>query len=163
MFFAILKMSIVSIERRIYLEPKYLDSDIMKHLYRKISQITKNECSKEYGHIISIEPNIEIIENENNIFNIKFNAKVFKPEPKNIVEGVVCMISDDGILVKIFDKQLILVPISTMENHTFNEFKEIFEPKSQEYKEIKENTMVKVSIEGVQYNKNNFSCFGCLV
>ena len=37
----------VTIQRRVYLEPKYLDKNIMDHLLTKLTQSTLGECTKE--------------------------------------------------------------------------------------------------------------------
>src|SRR6056300_111714 len=112
-----------TIERRVYINPKYLNSDINKHIFDEVSRTSLNECTKKYGHILSIKHIIDIVNIEDTIFKVKFEAETLKPEPKNIFTGVVCMVYKDGIFVNICNKQKMLIPSLTIKGYVFDEVK----------------------------------------
>lgn len=148
------------IQRRIYLDPKYLDQNIMNHIMNKIIEETSNECTKENGHILSVTRIVEILSNEDTIFTVSFEAETLKPTEGSRFTGVVCMIYKDGIFVNIANKQKMLIPAITLKGYTFNDT-------SKEYFNnnliIKEGDEIQVIITAVRYNKQNFSCVGSLV
>lgn len=152
-------MTIV-IERRIYLEPKHLDKNIMEHLMSKITEDTLGECSKEFGHIISVKRIVEILNNEDTIFTVRFEAETLKPEVGTKLTGVVCMVYKDGIFVNIAEKQKMLIPSIALKEY-------IFEENTGTYKKgninIKEGDEIQVVVTAVKYNKQSFSCVGSLV
>ena len=46
--------SIVTLERKICMDPEYLDKNINKNILIKIKDITNNECTKDIGYFINI-------------------------------------------------------------------------------------------------------------
>jgi len=149
-----------TIERRVYINPKYLNSDINQHIFDEVSRTSLNECTKKYGHILSIKHIIDIVNIEDTIFKVKFEAETLKPEPKNIFTGVVCMVYKDGIFVNICNKQKMLIPSITIKGYVFDEV-------NSEYvngkKRIKEGDKIKIMVTASKYNNKNFSCVGSLV
>lgn len=149
-----------TIERRVYISPKYLNSDINQHIFDEISRTILNECTKKYGHILSIKRIIDIVNVEDTIFKVKFEAETLKPEPENIFTGVVCMVYKDGIFVNICNKQKMLLPSITIKGYVFDEV-------NSEYvngkKRIKEGDEIKIMVTASKYNNKNFSCVGSLV
>ena len=153
-------MQTSSITKRITLNPKYLTKKINKHIINQLKKDTKDDCSKQYGHILKIIEIQEILDSENTNFVIKFLAETLKPEKDEILEGKVFKIYKDGIFIDVLDKQKILIPSLNITNHTFNQENNIYESQDNT---IQENDKVKVKIVAVKYNKGKFSCFGCLV
>ena len=147
------------ITRRVYLEPRYLDQNIMDHLLVKITEMTFGECTKEYGHIISVERIIEIVNNEDTIFTVRFEAETLKPETGNKYTGVVCMVYKDGIFINVAEKQKMLIPSITLRGYTFEDVSGSY---TKGNKRIKEGDEIKVVVTAVKYNKQSFSCVGSL-
>lgn len=148
------------IERRLYLEPKYLDSKLHEHLLQKLRDTIVGECTKEYGHILSIEKIIEIVSNEDTIFTLKFEAMTLKPEVGKILEGKVCMLFKDGIFMKVADRQKMLIPALTLRDYKFDEDSDSY---VKDKIRITTDSIIKAKITAVKYDKQNFSCVGTLV
>lgn len=148
------------IEKRLYLEPKYLDSNFHEHLLQKLRDTIVGECTKEYGHILSIDRITEIISNEDTIFTLKFEAMTLKPEVGKILEGKVCMVFKDGIFLKVADKQKMLIPSLTLREYTYNEDTASY---IKDKNKITIDSVIRGKITAVKYDKRNFSCVGTLV
>ena len=150
------------IERRVYLEPRYLDQNIMHHLLARIIENTFGECSKEYGHILSVERIVKIVSNEDTVFTVQFEAKIFKPEAGKKLRGVVCKVYKDGIFIDIVNKQKMLVPAVILKEkaYSFDEAGGIY---TNGNAKIKEGNEVDAVITAAKYNKQYFSCIGSLV
>ena len=151
------------IERRLYLDPKYLDSKLFEHLLKKLQDTIVGECTKEYGHILSVENITEIVSNEDTIFTLKFEATTLKPEVGKILEGKVCMIFKDGIFMKVADKQKMLLPAHTLNDYIYDESSSTFIHEKNEKNVINLNSVIKAKITAIKYDKQNFSCVGTLV
>ena len=153
-------------ERRITLEHKYLIRNVKEHLLNKVRTITLNECSQNYGHILNINRLISIkdsfISNVNcdNVFIVNVEAETLKPEIGKILTGEVCMVFSGGIFLVVKGKQKVLIPISTLSEYTLD-ITNVCLKKGKTI--IKEGSIVKVEIQGSQYRKQSFNCFGCLV
>ncbi len=160
-------METICITRKICIDGNKLDKNIKAHLLQKIIELTSNECSKEYGHILKIENLEEIVTNtisnanSNIVFTVKFKAVVFKPVEGEKISGKVCMIFETGgIFIEILEKQQLLIPISYLSGYTYNKDTETFTCKK---KSIKKGDILTCVIKGVQNNNNNFSCFGAVI
>ena len=151
----------VIITRRIYLEPHFLDQDIMKHLLAKIVKITDTECTKEHGHILSVKSLIKVVNIEDTIFIVDFEAEILKPTIGDKLSGIVCMLYRDGIFLQISDKQKMLIPSPSLsvKGYVYDEIKQMY---SNENKKIKEGDKIDANVTASQYNKKKFSCIGCL-
>ena len=148
-----------SITKKITLDPKYLTKKINKHIIKQLEKDTKDDCSKQFGHILKILKIEQIIDNENTSFVIKFTAKTLKPEKDKILNGKVFKIYKDGIFIDVLGKQKILIPSLNLTNYTFDEENNIYKSKENT---IKQDDEIKVQIVAVKYIKGKFSCFGCL-
>ena len=153
-------MEINILQRRIYLEPKYLDKNIMNHLLKTINKAMFGEFNKEYGYIISANRIIKIVDNENTFFVLKFEAKTYKPKIKQKVDGVVCGVYEEGIFIKVFEKMKILIPHIYLKDYKFNDVFHSFENKNNK---IGIGDKINVEIKAVKYDKNGFCCIGFLV
>lgn len=147
------------IQKRVYLEPKYLDQNIMKHLLHKITKETSGECTKEYGHILSVKKIIEIVDNKDTVFTVKFEAETLKPDINSNFTGIVCMVYKDGLFVNVAQKQKMLIPSSTLNGYIFDELSSSYVKEKQK---IKEGDEIQVIVTAVKYNKQSFSCVGTL-
>ena len=151
---------ITIIKKRVYLNPQYLDEYMMDHLLEKIRELYVGECSKEDGHIISVIRIIKILDNEDTIFTVLFEAETLMPSVGTILEGTVCMLYKDGIFTQVSEKQKMLIPNLSVKGYTYDETLHIY---SNGKKEIKEGDKIQAVVTASQYNKKNFSCIGCLV
>lgn len=151
-------MSVI-IQRRVYLEPMYLDQNIMDHLLSKLTESTSGECTKEYGHILSVERVVDIVGNEDCIFTVLFEAKTLKPEAGKKLTGVVCMVYKDGIFINVAEKQKMLIPAVTLKGYKFDQVARAYVKGN---KQIKEGNEVDAVVTASKYSNKNFSCFGSL-
>jgi|LauGreDrversion4_2_1035121.scaffolds.fasta_scaffold1369981_1 DNA-directed RNA polymerase subunit E'/Rpb7 len=153
------------IESRICIEPQYLSKDIMKHILKKISDNTINECTKENGYILKINKIVGItdnyISNSNSeiVFNVKYEVQQLKPEIDKKYSGNVCMLFQSGIFLNIESKIKVLIPIDALKNYEYNQSKLEFKSKN---KTIKIGDTVDIIITAINYAKQNFNCIGKL-
>ena len=159
-------METVIMERRVCIDNEYLHKDIYNHILTKIKETTINECTKEYGYILDIKKLIRIKDNYisnvncDSIFVVEFSAEILKPEIGKNFTGEVCMLFPGGIFLNIKNKQKVLIPISTLKNYVYDPANKIF---NKNKKNIKEGDIIKVTITGTKYSKQNFSCFGVMI
>lgn len=150
----------VTITRRIYLEPEFLDENLMEHLLAKIVKVTDKECTKDHGHILSINRLVKVINNEDTIFTVEFEAETLKPTVGDKLFGNVCMLYKDGIFVQVSEKQKMLIPSLSIKEYVYDEITHTY---SNGKRKIKEGDKIHTVVTASQYNKQNFSCIGCLV
>ena len=148
------------ITRRVYLDPKFLDENIMVHLLKRCSELSVGECTKEYGHILSVNRILEVLNNEDTIFTVRFEAETLKPKSGDKLSGKVCMLYKDGIFVQVSDKQKMLIPASSIKGYVYDDSSHIY---SNGKKKIKDGDNIEAIVTASQYSKQNFSCIGCLV
>jgi DNA-directed RNA polymerase subunit E'/Rpb7 len=150
---------LVIINKRVYLEPRFLDNNIMDNLLNKIRKISVGQCTKDHGHILEINRIVEILGNEDTIFTVLFEAETLKPTVGDKFSGTVCMLYKDGIFAQISEKQKMLIPAISIKGYTYDE-------QSQTYlngkKKIKVGDTIDAIVTASQYSKQNFSCIGCL-
>jgi len=147
------------IKRRVYLEPKYLDSNIRQHMLEEIKRITAQECSKEYGYILSVNRIVNMVNDNGTIFTVTFEANTLKPEPGKQMTGIVCMVYNDGIFIDIANKQKMLVPAVTLTGYEFDS--ELSSYVGDEHT-ITKGDELDVIVTATKYSNGQFSCFGSL-
>lgn len=158
-------MSRIVMERKICIEPKYLDDNIKSHLLKKIQKDILGKCDQSYGYVTKIYKKIEIVENiistagPGVFFLVKFEAQVLKPEVGSEYEGVVCMVSSHGIFVEVFQKIKVFIPADKMDGFKFDKNKQVFKRGKET---ISESDTVEISITMIRYEKQNFNCIGSL-
>lgn len=154
------------IERRICLEPRFLDQNIYSHLLKKIKDSIEGECTKEHGHILKINKLVKIYDNmissanSDIVFTVLFEAETLKPEIGYNLSGNVCMILPSGIFVNIQDKLKVLIPRNELNDYIYNASNTCYNKNDIS---IKNGDIVTVCISGIRYTKQNFSCFGSLI
>lgn len=152
--------------KKICLPSEFLYQDYKKALFQRAKEICENDCSRDYGYVLSVHKIKKIIDNyisnvnSSVIFEIELEIDNLKPEINDIFKGNVCMVFGGGLFINIKDKMKVLIPISSLNNYKFDSTKKIF----QDGKNIiKENDEIKVKIIGIKYAKKNFNCFGELI
>ena len=148
------------ITKRVYLEPKFLDSNIMEHLLKRCSEISVGECTKEYGHVLSVIKIVKVLGNEDTIFTVEFEAETLKPTVGDTLSGKVCMLYKDGIFVQVSEKQKMLIPVVSLKGYTYDDASHTY---SSGNKKIREGDNIQAIVTASQYSKQNFSCIGSLV
>lgn len=158
-------MARIIMKRKICLEPCYLDDKISEHLLEKIRQEILGHCDQEYGYVTKIYDKIKIISNTISasgpgvFFDVKFGAKVLKPEVGVEYDGTVCMIFPAGIFVEVFEKMKVLIPADQMDGYKFDKEKSFFKKGK---KIIDQEHKVRIKINLIKYEKQNFNCIGSL-
>lgn len=156
----------VIIQKRICIEPEFLDSNIEQNIFNKLKKSTVNQCSKEFGYILDIVKLIEIKDNyisnasSEIVFEVMFEIETLKPEIDKIFTGDVCMIFVGGIFLNIKNKIKVLIPITTMKDYKFIQSEKIFK---KDKIVIKQGDVLNVKITGIKYQKKNYNCYGELV
>jgi DNA-directed RNA polymerase subunit E'/Rpb7 len=131
----------------------------MKHLFDKLVVSTNNECTKDHGHILSVERVIEIIDNQDTIFTVNFEAKTLKPEAGKKMSGVVCMVYKDGIFININNKQKMLIPALKLKEYEFDNTSKSY---VNGLKKIEVGNTVEAIVTASKFCNKNFSCVGSL-
>jgi DNA-directed RNA polymerase subunit E'/Rpb7 len=102
---------------------------------------------------------IEIIDNQDTIFTVNFEAKTLKPEAGVKMTGVVCMVYKDGIFINIDNKQKMLIPALTIKEYKFDNTSNSYINGT---KEIKVGDIVESLVTASKFCNKNFSCVGSL-
>lgn len=98
--------NIVRITREIPIHPSKLSDRLYEHIHQEVINNVRN-CNEEYGYIIEI---IQILNIKDNcirpsdsyiIFNVEYEAKVFKPIVGNVLNGFIIIKFDYGSFVEI--------------------------------------------------------------
>lgn len=158
-------MTTIVIERRICLEPKYLDSNVRSHLLKKVYEQTKDECTEENGHLLEIKDLKKIVSNRISpatsdiVFTIQFEAIMLKPEKGKKLSGTVCMVFQAGVFIEVMGILKVLIPITSMPGYKLNKTGSVF---TKGLKRIKEGDIVTVCISEVTYKDKEFSSFGSI-
>lgn len=157
--------SIITINKRICINPEFLGKTLNKNIFDFLKEITKNECTRDNGYIIDVKKLNKIKNNYisgNNcelIFEVEILVEILKPEINKIFKDRVCMIFSGGIFIDVKGKFKVLIPLSSLENFVFNQEKKNF-TNTKTSLVIKESDLIDVKITGVKFSKKNFSCFG---
>jgi DNA-directed RNA polymerase subunit E'/Rpb7 len=159
-------MDKVILEKRVLLESKYLTKSIKQNICNKLVEVTKEECSKDYGYIIEIIKILDIKGHEigrvnfDNIFTVVFEAYILNPVAGAEFDAVVCLVYKDGIFVNILNKQKMLIPRDNIKDYSFDEDQGVYKNGD---RIIEQDSKVKVKVTAAQYRKKSFSCFGSLI
>jgi DNA-directed RNA polymerase subunit E'/Rpb7 len=164
------------IEKRICLESKYLDSNIQTHLFNKIKEKTKDECTKENGCIVKVIDIKKIINQYVSpatceiIFNVQFEAETINPKVGDILTGIICVVYEQGIFIEIHKKLTIFVSEKYLGDYIFNNINSNYEidndkvsKDSKQISTLSIGTKITVKILGIQYIKQQFKCFGEII
>ena len=146
------------IKSRIYLPPKFLNSNIISHLMDTLEKNVVGTCNQDHGHIISVKKIVKIINSEDTVFTLIFEAETLKPERGKEIKGKVCMIFQDGIFMR-KGNQKMLIPASHLKDYTFDSNSNTYITNE---KTIKEGDDIQAIVTAVKYSNKNFSCFGSL-
>ena len=155
---------IVTIHQKVSIEPKYLDSNISYHILKRIRYVMENTCTLKYGYIISVNKiinlgsNIIAPANSLVIYDVTYEAETLLPHSGLVINGNVCMIFENGILVDIYGKTQVLVPSENMNGFEFSNNSFIHSTKNKI--SIGSNVIVKITM--VKYEKKEFKCIGKL-
>lgn len=158
-------MSRITIDKKIFVEPKYLDSKILSHIYKMLQEQMVGKCDQNYGYILKVYESINILGNSvasaspGAFFNVRFDIKILKPKIGCLYEGVVCMIFPEGIFVEVSNKMKILIRIDKMNGFKYNKNKNIFKKNEQT---ISKDDTVEIIIDMIKFEKQNFNCIGSL-
>jgi DNA-directed RNA polymerase subunit E'/Rpb7 len=153
----------IIVQKRICLEPEFLNSKLKQNIFDKLKKSTMNECSKEFGYILNIVRLVKIIDNyvsnasSEIVFEVMFEIETLKPEIGKVFTGDVCMVFVGGIFLNIKNKIKVLIPITTMKEYKFDQALKIFK---KDKTVIKQGDILNVKITGIKYSKKNYSCFG---
>lgn len=157
------------IEKKICLDPEYLSRDYNKHLFEKVNLLAKSECSMENGYVLSVKRIVKIKDNYISnvscelIFVVLYEAEVLKPDIDSVFNDKVCMIFNGGVFLNVRDKFKVLIPTSSLEDHSFDAATKTFVHDRNKEISIAVGDTLKVKITGMKYQKKNFSCFGEMI
>ena len=160
-------MTTATMQKRVCLESKYLDSRIRDHLLSKLQTAVISDCTQEYGHILGVKRIVAIISHEidransDNVFTVKFEADTLKPDKGTVLNGIVCMVYKDGIFITVQGRQKMLIPRMYLKEYEFDEGLQCYRS-LEGGNTISDGDEVEAVVTASQYSKNTFSCFGSL-
>jgi len=154
-------MEKIDIIKDIILEAKYLNNNIRENIIEQIKKL-KDLCTEEYGYIIDINDNINIITNKildntgDILFKIKFEAEVLKPVIGMELEARINMIFNHGIFCQYLNLP-ILIPYTKLSEYEYidKKFK-----KGENELQIGDNIIVKIT--DIRYHNKNINCIASL-
>lgn len=158
---------IQQIMQKVIVECKYLDSNIETHIFNKLKKTMEGICTFNTGYIIEVKKIIALgsntIGNSNSlvIFNVSYQAEVLKPCEGQILTGKVCMIFQHGIFVDVFNRMKVLIPVTSMQDYTYNQSDSTFE--SETKSRITLDKELSIEIVMIKYEKKQFSCIGKII
>jgi len=166
------KMSIISIlNKKIVIEPKYLDCNIKEYVYTELKKKYERTCCDDYGLIIDIVEflHMDNIINKDSIgitFDIKFKALTLKPEKGMMLSFLPTIIQQKGIFGKLYDKYnniQFFIPDSSLNNldYFFDTNNNYFKNKNDGI--INNETTVNCVIEYIQYDTLKYNCIAKLI
>jgi DNA-directed RNA polymerase subunit E'/Rpb7 len=142
-----------------------LDENIEKNILIQIKKDFIGNCFKEYGYILDIEKLIDFSENcisETNssiIFKTQFEAKTLKPNVGDIVNGVIDVIGDFGIILLVENLLKIFISGKT----SFKKYKLIDQNScNADGKKYKKGDILTVKIKTIRYLNKKFDCLGSI-
>ena len=149
------------INRTIDLKPIYMNSNILEHLLSESKKILKDECTKEDGYIMCVNKISRIIGNYNLRFELELDVDILKLNISDVVMCKIIMIYEDGIFALAKEKQRVLIPSKHLVDNGFIHNNGIFT--NDETNSIYDkDSLIKVEITQMMYNKKNFNCIGKL-
>jgi DNA-directed RNA polymerase subunit E'/Rpb7 len=157
-------MELTTLNKRVILHPKYLDSSIHTHLLNEIKKNVVTDCNKDYGYILDIcnivKVNRHMISQctSDIIFYVTVTAQIIKPRKDMIVEGEIKLVFKEGIFVDVLNKFQVFV--SLPDDYVYEEHNNVFKSKNNSLK-IGDNVSIKIN--EVDYNDNQFIAFGSLL
>jgi DNA-directed RNA polymerase subunit E'/Rpb7 len=158
-------MSRITVDKKICIEPKFLDSKLLSHIYTRIVDQMVGKCDQNYGYILKVYESITILENSlatastGVFFNVRFDIKILKPKIKGSYSGIVCMIFQEGIFVEVSNKMKVLIRTNEMDGYKYSKSKNIFKKND---KTISKDDTLDITIEMIKYEKQHFNCIGSL-
>jgi len=157
-------METIHLRKKVSLEPKYFDANLKDHLYEKLCKSLKNKCSQTSGYVISVNPNIEVVDNLVNIhgiglFEVLYSVQTLKPKKGQVLHGEICMILSQGVLIEVYGKMKVLIPTDRLKNYKIDEINNVIKYKRNEFGI---GDTVSVKIEMTKYENNKFNCIGIL-
>ena len=160
------QLRVITLTKKISLPPSTFDAKVSVYIWEKLNRMFSNTCTEKYGYITGITSKIRIIGNYlsssgNAIFNVEFGLYTFKPSKGDILEGVVCVVFEHGILLDICEKNIsnmkVLIPQNNLGDFTWNKSKDSFEGKSIV---IVKDCVLRVKLDLVRYENKVYSGIG---
>jgi DNA-directed RNA polymerase subunit E'/Rpb7 len=157
--------TISALTRNIYIQPNYIDSNIMKNVFSMLKKKYEKTCSEEDGLILSIDSIIKVdnmISKDSCyvIFEIIFNATVIKPEKGlKVLVKPSYLLSTKGIFGKIHDNISIFVPeINMSKDWKYEDESYKFIKDDKVIKIIDKDSMIDVVITDIKFNSTKYNC-----
>lgn len=158
-----MKKSVV-ITRNIYIQPIYLDSNIMKNVFSMLKNKYERCCDEEDGMILSID-DVKKVENMISkdscyvIFQITFSATVIKPEKgMKLIMNPSNILSSKGIFGKIYDNINVFVPEINFKDLKDWKFSNDSYTNTKNGKVINKESQIEVIITDIKFNSTKYNC-----
>lgn len=158
-----MKKSVV-ITRNIYIQPMYIDSNIMKNVFSMLKNKYEKTCDEEDGMILSIDE-INKVENMISkdscyvIFQITFSATVIKPEKgMKLIMTPSTILSSKGIFGKIYDNINVFVPEINFKDLKDWKFSNDSYTNTKNGRVINKESQVEVVITDIKFNSTKYNC-----
>jgi len=159
-------MKTIIVNKKITIEAKFLYRNVLDHAKRIINGTLIDECTQEYGYVISVQSISKVngfkifTPTSKCVLDIDVELETIKPEIDNILTGEICMISNVGIFLTIKNKLQVLIPSSKTCGYKNNTINTKITKGSESYSI---GDLLSTCITGFEYSNGKFSACGSLV
>lgn len=154
----------VVITRNIYIQPMYIDSNIMKNVFSMLKNKYEKTCDEDDGMILSIDDikNVENMISKDScyvIFQITFSATVIKPEKgMKLIMKPSNILSSKGIFGKIYDNINVFVPEINFKDLKDWKFSNDSYTNTKNGRVINKESQIEVVISDIKFNSTKYNC-----
>lgn len=158
-------MKSIFIEEQVYLQPAFINKNFKKHIFDECQKNMVGNCNQQFGYILKINDNFEIISNSVSnteagvYFLVKLQIETLKPEIGKRYKGKVCMVFPAGILIQVIEKFKVLISPDKLIGYKFDKNSQTF---IKDRHIIKNGDEIEFKIDLFRYEKQNFNCLGSL-
>lgn len=154
----------ITLTKNIYIQPNYIDSNIMKNVFSMLKRKYEKTCDEYDGMILSVDE-VKSVENMISkdscyiIFQITFLATVIRPE-KNMKLSIKpsYILSSKGIFGKLYDNINIFVPESNFKDLKDWKFSNDSYTNTKSGKVINKDSVIEVMITDIKFNSTKYNC-----
>jgi DNA-directed RNA polymerase subunit E'/Rpb7 len=158
-------MSIIIIDQRVCVEPQYLNKNIKEYIFGKVKNNIIGKCTYKYGYILEVYRITEITNNiissvnPDVICNVKVEVKALKPIKGSMLNGVIDVIFQNGIIVIVENILEVLVSDTNLTEKGYS-IDIINNTINSDNHSINTGDNIDIILGGVKYSKNKFIVYG---
>lgn len=155
------------IRKKIPLESRYLDSNIIENLLTKINRTMLGKCYKDHGYILhiygikSVKDNYISSAQSTSIFDVIFSVETLHPKKDLEISGKVIQLFSAGLIIKVKNVLKVFVGLANLQEngYKFDGSRNVF---FNEDDIISTDNEINLKISVVRFENNEFKCIGLL-